>query len=107
MRYIFLPFKSSQRRFKHIPTRANPGIVLYHPHGMFSWGFANGGAWNFFYYQKGFQGLVASSLLHAPGFRLLFVKVKNVIQRIRVNTNTFSYFSNLTLTPPSAALGRN
>ncbi|GMH57156.1 hypothetical protein TrRE_jg12313 [Triparma retinervis] len=75
MRYIFLPFKSSQRRFRHIPTKDDPGIVLYHPHGMFSWGFANGGAWNFFYYQRGFQGLVASSLLHAPGFRLLFVKL--------------------------------
>lgn len=75
MRYIFLPFKSSQRRFKHIPNRDNPGIVLYHPHGMFSWGFANGGAWNLFYYKEGFQGLVASSLLHAPGFRLLFVKL--------------------------------
>ena len=75
MRHIFLPFKSSQRRFKKLPSKTNPGIVLYHPHGMFSWGFANGGAWNSFFYTKGFLGLVASSLLHAPGFRLLFVKL--------------------------------
>ena len=75
MRYIFLPFKASQRRFKHLPDKSNPGIVLYHPHGMFSWGFMNGGAYNNFYYKQGFQGLVAASLLHAPGFRLLFVKL--------------------------------
>ena len=49
--------------------------MLYHPHGMFSWGFLNAGAWNSFYYKNGVVGLVADALCHAPVFRFWFVQM--------------------------------
>ena len=73
--YMFAPFKATSCHMAWLPTKKEPAIMLYHPHGMFSWGFANGGAWNSFYYDTNVCGFVAESLLHAPLFRTWFVKV--------------------------------
>ena len=72
--HCFSPFKKVTRHMEFLPSKETPSIMLYHPHGMFSWGFANAGAWNSFYYNSGVVGLVADALCHAPVFRFWFVK---------------------------------
>ncbi len=62
MGLLFAPFKKCSRHYEWIPTKSEPTIMLYHPHGMFSWGFANGSAWNDFLFKEGVVGLVAEAL---------------------------------------------
>ena len=54
--------------------------MVYHPHGIYSWGFIASGSWRPHYYKIGLTGLIANALVHAPFFRLLCTKIMGGIE---------------------------
>ena len=74
------PFKSHTIKMETLPEKEKPSIMVYHPHGAFSWGFITSGGWQEYFNTRGGIGLVANSLLHAPFFRAIFVNLAGSIE---------------------------
>jgi len=51
VKHLSSPFKTHTIKLQKLPDQSKPSIMVYHPHGIFSWGFITGGGWRKFYYE--------------------------------------------------------